>query len=254
MTILKLDHVTKRFAGLVAVDNVSFEIEEGEIIGLIGANGAGKTTLFNCITGTYHNEEGSVFFNGERITGNTPAKNCKKGLARTFQIVKPFTSLSALENIMVGSLNRLNSYRKAEKHARKYLEYVGLADKENIVVQDLTIGDQRKLEMARALASEPKMLLLDEVMAGLTPTEHDAVLTLIRKVRDSGITVLMIEHIMAAVMAVSERVIVLEQGRIIATGTPDEVTRDKRVIASYLGRSYANAGEEVSESCSKSKT
>lgn len=240
MALLVVENVTKRFAGLTAVKEVSLSIDQGKIIGLIGANGAGKTTLFNCITGHYVNDEGNIYLDGKKINGNTPAKNCKLGLARTFQIVKPFSSLSCLENVMVGSLNRVSSYRKAVSHAQQYLDFVGLFNHHGTIVKNLTIGDQRKLEMARALATQPKILLLDEVMAGLTPTEMEAVLSLIRKTRDSGVTILMIEHIMAAVMQISEKVAVLDHGELIAFGTPEEISKNKMVIASYLGRSYAN--------------
>lgn len=240
MALLETKNVTKRFAGLTAVKDVSFQVEKGEIVGLIGANGAGKTTFFNCITGYYKNEEGQILFEGTDITGNSPAQNCKRGLVRTFQIVKPFGRLSATENVMIGVLNRMHSYREAEKKAAEYMEFVGIADKADAVVEDLNIGDQRKLEMARSLATQPTLLLLDEVMAGLTPTEIEGMIALVRKIRDSGITIFMIEHIMAALMTVSDRVLVLDHGEMIAMGTPEEVTQNPNVIASYLGRSYSD--------------
>lgn len=236
--LLKAKNVTKKFSGLTAVDAVNLEILEGEIVGLIGPNGAGKTTFFNSITGFYTADGGSVEFIGKDITRKTTYENCKEGMARTFQIVQPFGQLTALENVMVGAFNRLESYQKAEKNAKEMIEFVGMGDKTNAIVADLTIGDQRKLEMARALATKPKLLLLDEVMAGLTPTEIETVIELVQKIRKSGVTILMIEHIMAALMKLSDRVIVLDHGQLIAEGTPEEITQNDRVIESYLGSVY----------------
>lgn len=237
-TLLKAVNVTKKFAGLTAVDSVNLEIKEGEIVGLIGPNGAGKTTFFNSITGFYPATFGNVEFDGHNITKKTTFQNCKAGMARTFQIVQPFGQLTSLENVMVGAFNRIKSYSEAEKVAREMIKFVGLEDKTNAIVADLTIGDQRKLEMARALATKPKLLLLDEVMAGLTPTEIEECVELVHKIRKSGVTILMIEHIMAALMKLSDRVIVLDHGKLIAEGTPQEITQNERVIESYLGRAY----------------
>ncbi|MBQ2100189.1 MAG: ABC transporter ATP-binding protein [Lachnospiraceae bacterium] len=236
--MLKAVNVTKRFAGLTAVDSVNLEIKEGEIVGLIGPNGAGKTTFFNSITGFYPATFGSVEFDGHNITKKTTFQNCKAGMARTFQIVQPFGQLTSLENVMVGAFNRVKSYSEAEKVAREMIKFVGLEYKMNAIVADLTIGDQRKLEMARALATKPKLLLLDEVMAGLTPTEIEECVELVRKIRKSGVTILMIEHIMAALMKLSDRVVVLDHGKLIAEGKPQEITQNERVIESYLGRAY----------------
>lgn len=236
--LLNAENVTKKFAGLTAVDSVNLVINEGEIIGLIGPNGAGKTTFFNSITGFYKADEGKVTFDGKDITQLTTYQNCKIGMARTFQIVQPFGNLTALENVMVGAFNRVRSYGEAEKNAREMIDFVGMADKVNDIVADLNIGDQRKLEMARALATKPKLLLLDEVMAGLTPTEIEGVIELVQKIRKSGTTVLMIEHIMAALMKLSDRVVVLDHGKKIAEGTPTEITNNKTVIESYLGKAY----------------
>lgn len=237
-SLLKVTKVTKKFAGLTAVDSVDMEINEGEIIGLIGPNGAGKTTFFNSITGFYPATYGSVVFDGQNITRRTTFQNCKSGMARTFQIVQPFGQLTSLENVMVGAFNHEKSYAKAEKIAREMIIFVGMEDKMNSIVADLTIGDQRKLEMARALATKPKLLLLDEVMAGLTPTEIEECVELVQKIRESGVTILMIEHIMAALMKLSDRVVVLDHGKLIAEGTPQEITHNERVIESYLGRAY----------------
>lgn len=236
--LLKAVKVTKKFAGLTAVDSVDLEIREGEIVGLIGPNGAGKTTFFNSITGFYPATYGSVKFDGHDITRRTTYQNCKAGMARTFQIVQPFGQLTSLENVMVGAFNREKSYANAEKVAREMITFVGMEDKMNSIVADLTIGDQRKLEMARALATKPKLLLLDEVMAGLTPTEIEDCVELVRKIRTSGVTILMIEHIMAALMKLSDRVVVLDHGKLIAEGTPQEITQNERVIESYLGSAY----------------
>lgn len=236
--LLKAEKITKKFSGLIAVDSVNLEINKGEIVGLIGPNGAGKTTFFNSITGFYVADAGSVWFDGKDITHKTTYQNCHAGMARTFQIVQPFGKLTALENVMVGSFNHLKSYADAEKVAEEMIAFVGLEDKMNDIVADLNIGDQRKLEMARALATKPKLLLLDEVMAGLTPTEIEGVIELVLKIRKSGVTILMIEHIMAALMKLSDRVVVLDHGKLIAEGTPEEITNNERVIESYLGSAY----------------
>lgn len=236
--LLKAKNITKKFSGLIAVDSVNLEINEGEIVGLIGPNGAGKTTFFNSITGFYVADGGSVWFDGNDITHKTTYQNCHAGMARTFQIVQPFGQLTALENVMVGAFNHLNSYAEAEKVAEEMIKFVGLEDKMNAIVADLNIGDQRKLEMARALATKPKLLLLDEVMAGLTPTEIEGVIELVLKIRESGVTILMIEHIMAALMKLSDRVVVLDHGKLIAEGSPEEITNNERVIESYLGSAY----------------
>ncbi|WP_292193604.1 ABC transporter ATP-binding protein [Butyrivibrio sp.] len=237
-TLLKARNVTKKFAGLTAVDSVNLDIEEGEIVGLIGPNGAGKTTFFNSITGFYPATFGSVEFDNHDITKRSTFQNCKAGMARTFQIVQPFGQLTSLENVMVGAFNRESSYSAAEKIAREMIQFVGMEDKINSIVADLTIGDQRKLEMARALATKPKLLLLDEVMAGLTPTEIEECVELVLKIRNSGVTILMIEHIMAALMKLSDRVVVLDHGKLIAEGTPQDITKNERVIESYLGSAY----------------
>lgn len=239
MKLLQASKVTKKFAGLTAVNGVDLVINQGEIIGLIGPNGAGKTTFFNCITGFFPCTSGTVIFDGKDITRCSTFQNCKSGMARTFQIVQPFGQLTAVENVMVGAFNRVERYEEAQSIALKWLSFVGLLDKTNSVVADLNIGDQRKLEMARALATGPKLLLLDEVMAGLTPTEIEGVVELVRKIRDElGITILMIEHIMAALMKLSDRVIVMDQGTKIAEGTPAEISVNERVIESYLGSAY----------------
>ena len=239
--ILQVRKVTKKFGGMTAVNAVDLDIYPGEIIGLIGPNGAGKTTFFNSVTGFYKCDGGSVRFDGKDITSKTTYQNCKAGMARTFQIVQPFGQMTSLENVMVGAFNRTSSHKEAEQQAKKWIEFVGMEDKMNDRVANLNIGDQRKLEMARALATGPKLLLLDEVMAGLTPTEIDDVIELVRKIRKSGTTVLMIEHIMKALMQLSDRVVVLDHGTKIAEGTPEEIANNDRVIESYLGSAYKKA-------------
>lgn len=239
--ILQVRKVTKKFGGMTAVNAVDLDIWEGDIVGLIGPNGAGKTTFFNSITGFYRCDSGTVRFDGKNITTKTTYQNCKAGMARTFQIVQPFGQMTALENVMVGAFNRTSSHKEAQERAKKWIEFVGMESKMYERVANLNIGDQRKLEMARALATEPKLLLLDEVMAGLTPTEIDDVIELVRKIRNSGTTVLMIEHIMKALMQLSDRVVVLDHGTKIAEGTPEQIANNETVIESYLGSAYKKA-------------
>lgn len=235
-SILTAQHVTKSFYGNTAVNDVSCEIRRNEILGLIGANGAGKTTFFNCLTGIYKIDSGEIRFEGKKINGLKPYKICDLGIARTFQIVRPFPGLTTLENVMTGAFCRVKKYKNALEIAEQSLSFVGLEDKIYKQASELNTGDQRKLELARALSTKPNLLLLDEVMAGLTPTESESVMEVIRKIRDDGITILMIEHIVAALMSLSDRVIVFDRGCLISSGTPQEVSKDPKVIESYLGR------------------
>ena len=238
--ILQTENVVKQFGGLVAVDNISIELHEGEILGLIGANGAGKTTLFNMISGSFRPTSGKILFNGIRIDKLPPNKICKLGLGRTYQIVQPFLNLTVLENTMVGALLRNSSVKEARKKAEEILEFVGLSNRKDVVGGALNIPELKRMEVARALATEPKVLLLDEVMAGLNPTESEQVIELVRNIRENGTTIVIIEHVMKAIMNISDRIYVLNQGKLIATGTPSEITQNSEVIKSYLGeKSYA---------------
>lgn len=236
MVLLTADNICKYFHGNKAVDHVSMEIREGEIVGLIGPNGAGKTTFFNCLTGYYSADSGRIHFQGMPIEQMAPHKICQLGVGRTFQIAKPFGALSVLDNTVVGAYNHCKTKAQAYAKAWECITFTGLSEKADMDAANLNTGEQRRLELSRALATDPKLLLLDEVMAGLTPAESVDMIQLIRKIRDSGVTILMIEHIMPALMALSDTVYVLEQGRLLCSGTPAEVSSNPKVIESYLGK------------------
>jgi len=238
MNILEISNLVKDFGGLRAVDTLSLSIEEGEILGMIGPNGAGKSTAFNCIAGVYAPTKGDVYFAGKKINGVKPWNLCKKGLARTFQIVKPFRSKSVLYNVMVGSFVTTDKTVVAEEKAMNVLKILSFENKKDERAGNLTIAELKRLEIARALATEPKLLLFDEVMAGLRPAEVDEMVQIIKKLRDQGITIFVIEHIMRAIMALSDRIVVIHFGKKIAEGPPQEVASDENVIKAYLGDEY----------------
>jgi branched-chain amino acid transport system ATP-binding protein len=234
--LLEVANVSKNFSGLRAVDDVTFAVPEGEIFAVIGPNGAGKTTLFNLIAGVFAPDTGGITFRGERIDGMTPDKVCRRGIGRTFQLVRPFPALTVEENVIVGALLRHPDVPSALRRAHEVLWRLDLFDKRTQPASALTLPDRKRLEVARALATEPKLLLLDEVMAGLRPTETDRMVEILQKInRESGLTVLLIEHVMRAVMSVATRVLVLHHGAAIAEGTPEAVVRDPVVVQSYLG-------------------
>lgn len=237
--VLVLKEVTKNFGGVAAVNNVSLELHEGEVLGIIGPNGAGKTTLFNVIAGFYKPTHGKVIYKDKDISGKSPYKVCKLGLGRTFQIVQPFGDLTVLENVVVGALNRTQNMKVAKARANEILDMTKLADKKDKIASSLNIVDRKQIEIARALATKPEVLLLDEVMAGLNPTESAEVVDMIQCVRKAtGISLLLIEHVMSVIMNLSDRVCVLDHGTLIAQGKPQEITQNERVIKSYLGDRY----------------
>ena len=236
-SLLEVRGISKHFGGLLAVSDVSFSIAEGEILGLIGPNGAGKTTLFNLVNGVYKVDQGSILFAGKDITGSSPDKVVHLGLARTHQIVKPLNDLTLLDNVTVGACfgREYLDLKAARAVALEVLEQVGLGARINVMARSLTIAGKKRLEVARALAAKPKLLLLDEVLAGLNPTEVALMIDLVRKVRDSGISVFMIEHLMQAIMSLSDRIVVLNLGRKLTEGRPDEVVHNPDVVEAYLG-------------------
>jgi branched-chain amino acid transport system ATP-binding protein len=239
-SLLSVEGVSKRFRGLKAVDGVSFAVPQGGIVALIGPNGAGKTTTFNLIAGVYAPDAGRVVLDGHDITGLRPDLACHAGIGRTFQIVKPFGAMTVLENVLVGALRRGVDVSSARERAAALLERLGLADKGGLPAHSLTHPERKRLETARALATEPKILLLDEVMAGLRPTEIDRMVETFRALnRETGIAILLTEHVMRAVMALSDHIVVLHHGRKICEGLPAEVARDKAVLESYLGTEAA---------------
>jgi len=238
--MLELRAISKRYGGVVATDDVTLDVVRGEVHALIGPNGAGKTTIFNMIAGVYAPDAGEIVFDGEPIHGLRPHQVCAAGIGRTFQIVKPFAGLTVLDNVMVGAFLRSENAQAARKLAGDIVERLGLGPKRDLPASSLTLPDRKRLEVARALATRPKLLLLDEVMAGLRPTEIDTMVATFRDlVRETGLTILLTEHVMRTVMALSDRVVVLNYGQKIAEGAPDAVARDPRVLESYLGSAGA---------------
>ena len=237
--LLALNGVTKRFGGLIANKAVSLTIDTGEIVGLIGPNGAGKTTLFNCLTGYMHPEEGSIVFAGTDITHARPDLICGRGIARTWQLVRTFGRMTVLDNVICGALKRHGRVAEARARALRLLEFTGLAAKVHVAAANLTLADKKRLEIARALATEPRLLLLDEAMSGLTGTETAAAVDLVRRIHaELGVSLCVVEHVMEVVMPLSQRVVVLDYGEKIAEGPPGEVVANEQVIKAYLGDHY----------------
>jgi branched-chain amino acid transport system ATP-binding protein len=234
-SLLEVRNVSRHFAGVVANSDVSISCQRGEIVGLIGPNGAGKSTLFNLIAGALPPSSGLIEFDGQDVTSLSAAQRCARGIARTFQVVRSFESMSVLDNVVVGALVRTAKTREAHRKAREVLEFTGLEHRADALANELTPSEKRRLEVARALATAPKLLLLDEVMTGLTPVEAQKGVDLVREIRDIGVTILMVEHVMEIVMPLADRAVVLDLGRVLFEGKPSQAARDANVIAAYLG-------------------
>jgi branched-chain amino acid transport system ATP-binding protein len=238
MRFLKIENLSKSFGGLIAVNHVTFQVEQGEIMGLIGPNGSGKTTLFNLISGFLAPDKGNIYLGEKSLVGLRPHQICKRGIGRTFQIAKPFSHLSVMRNVRTAVFNWERTISGANRESEGLLEFVGLWSKRNESASSLTFMERKRLELARSLGTHPKFLLLDEVMAGLTPVEQQKMIELVKKIREGGITLIVIEHTMQIIMTLSDRIVVLCFGEIIAEGPPQAVAQDPNVIKSYLGEKY----------------
>ena len=239
MPVLEIKNLVKDFGGLRAVNDVSFHIDEGEILGLIGPNGSGKTTIFNCINNYFPISSGNIFFRGVNITGMKTHKICRLGIGRTFQVVKPLARLTVLDNVTASAFSRANSIKEAKKEAEEIVAFCSLTRERDKLAKSLPIGGRKRLEIARALATRPKLLLLDETAAGLNPSEVDQAIALIEKIRENGISILIVEHIMKVIMSISDRIHAINFGQTIAEGTPENVANNPAVIEAYLGEEYA---------------
>jgi len=238
MAILETKEISVYFGNMAALSDISVSIEEGEILGLIGPNGAGKTTFFNCVSGYLNCSAGAIYFKGKDITNDPTHRVCHLGICRTFQIVQNFEEMTVLENVMMGAFCRNSNPKKAARMAEEIIDFSGMAEKKEEIAGSLTLADQKRIELARAIATEPEVLLLDEVMAGLNNEETEQALALIRKVNEKGLTIIVVEHIMEAIMKISHRIVVLDSGELIANGPPEEVVQDARVVKAYLGEEY----------------
>jgi branched-chain amino acid transport system ATP-binding protein len=239
MSLLQVNKVSRFFGGLAAVKDVSFEVRKGEIVGLIGPNGAGKTTLFNVVNGFYAPSRGEVLFKGERISGLKPHKICQRGMARTFQVVKPLQRMSVLDNVIASAFLRAANRKQADEISLEILQFTGLANDRDVISKGLPLGKRKRLEIARALATQPELLLLDESFAGLNPSELDESIGIIRRIKDRGITIMIIEHHMRVIMSISDRIVVLSYGEKLAEGTPAEIGKNPQVIEAYLGEAQS---------------
>jgi branched-chain amino acid transport system ATP-binding protein len=240
MSLIEVRNVTKRFGGLAALTDVTFELKKGEILGLIGPNGAGKTTMFNVINGFYPPTKGDVFLRGQKISNLKPHKLCRLGVARTFQVVRPLQRMSVLDNLIASAFVRSKSKAQAEAVSLDVLKFTGMYDDQNTISKGLPLGKRKRLEIARALATQPEIILLDEAFAGLNPTEINEQIEIVKKIRsEKGITILIIEHHMRVIMSISDRIVVLNYGQKIAEGTPQEIGRNPSVIEAYLGEEHS---------------